>query len=44
MRNQMSAFGVYHYHRLARCVRYIIRRGLSVLLIRFTGSQDLDMG
>ena len=27
MRNQMSAFGVYPYHRLARCVRYIIRRG-----------------
>ena len=42
--NKMSAFGVYPHHRLARCVRYIIRRGLSVLLIRFTGSQELGAG
>ena len=42
--NKMSAFGVYPHHRLARCMWYIIRRGLSVLLIRFTGSQDLGMG
>ena len=42
--NKMSAFGVYPHHRLARCMRYIILRGLSVLLIRVTGSQDLGAG
>ena len=42
--NKMSAFGVYPHHRLARCMRYIIRRGLSVLLIQELGSQGLDTG
>ena len=43
--NQMSTIGVYIHHRqwLGVCL-YIILRGFSVLLIRFVGSQGLDVG